>query len=84
MADTVPPANDFFASATGVYVYVEIRKVGIRVTFQAPDAVGEARLGNTADCQEAVRLATMGLKTHREKLLPLFAKIAREPARQPG
>jgi hypothetical protein len=83
MAENVPPAKDFFASPGGVCVYVEVRKIGIRVTFQSPDAAGETRLGTTADCLEALRLATLGMKMHREKLLPLFAKVARERARQP-
>jgi 2,3-bisphosphoglycerate-independent phosphoglycerate mutase len=75
---TVPAAKDFFASATGVGVYVEVRKIAIRVTFATVDAIGETRLGDTPDCQEASRVATAALRAHREQLLPLFDKVARE------
>jgi hypothetical protein len=75
---TVPSAKDFFASTSGVCVYVEVRRIAIRVTFATPDAAGETRLGTTPDCQEAKRVATMALQTHREQLAPLFAKVARE------
>ena len=79
-AVTVPVAKDFFATAAGVGVYVEVRRIAIRVTFATVDAVGETRLGDTPDCQEALRVATTALQTHREQLLPLFEKIARERA----
>jgi hypothetical protein len=79
-AVTMPVAKDFFATATGVGVYVEVHKIAIRVTFATVDAVGETRLGDTPDCREALRVATMALQTHRERLLPLFEKIARERA----
>jgi hypothetical protein len=79
---TVPVAKDFFATAAGVGVYVEVRRIAIRVTFATADAVGETRLGDTPDCQEALRVATLALHTHREQLLPLFEKIARELATQ--
>ena len=79
-AVTMPAAKDFFASASGVGVYVEVRGIAIRVTFASVDAIGETRLGDTADCQEALRVATAALEAHREQLLPLFEKVARELA----
>lgn len=81
---TVPVAKDFFATSAGVGVYVEVRGIAIRVTFATVDAVGETRLGATPDCQEALRVATTALQTHRERLLPLFEKIARERATTSG
>ena len=69
--------RDFFASATAVCVYAEVSGIGVRVEFAAPDAVGTVRLGSSDVCVKALALATTALHDHREKLLPLFERLAR-------
>jgi hypothetical protein len=67
--------QDFFASATAVCVYAEVSGIGVRVEFTSPDAAGTVGLGSSEVCAKALAIATKALDAHREKLLPLFARL---------
>lgn len=69
--------RDFFASTTAVCVYAEVKGIGVRVEFAAPDAAGTVRLGSSDICTRALALATTAFHAHREQLLPLFERLGR-------
>lgn len=70
-------AQDFFASRSGVCVYVTVSQHRFRVHFVDEEARGvvddEAREG----ASEALRLAREALRRNRSELGALFEKVAR-------
>lgn len=77
----MPPADlkagNFFASRSGVCVYVTVRKVAVRVQFATPDANGVVVEGPREVAEEAIRIARAALSLHASGLAPLFDKVAR-------
>jgi hypothetical protein len=77
-----PPASAFFASPSGVCVYVTVAKRAIRVEFSEPDASGTVA-DSDRDALAALGLASAALARHREQLAPLFALVASERVSSP-
>lgn len=76
-----PTAEEFFVSATGVCVYVNICGRAVRVQFESPDGPGVAAQGMMAgDADEALAAATSVLERCKSQLRPLFERAARESA----
>lgn len=73
---TEPRADEFFASRSGVCVYVNIDGQAVRVQFASVDAHGVAE-GASPDAEEAIRAAKSALQKHRAALVPLFERVAR-------
>jgi hypothetical protein len=71
-----PRADEFFASRSGVCVYVNLDGQAVRVQFADLDAHGVAE-GDSPDAEEAVRIAKSALQKHRAELGPLFERVAR-------
>jgi hypothetical protein len=69
--------ENFFASRSGVCVYVTIRKQTFRVQFVDAAAQGVVVEGSADGADEALLVARSALKQHAEALEPLFAKVAR-------
>jgi hypothetical protein len=79
---TEPTAEEFFASATGVCVYVNIRGRALRVQFETPDGPGLAQGTTDVGANEALAAASRALEKHKDQLRPLFERVARELAKR--
>jgi hypothetical protein len=77
-------AGEFFASATGVCVYVNLAGRAFRVQFDSADGPGVARGTTEVGAAEAVVVATRALEKYRTQLRPLFDRVAHELASRPG
>lgn len=73
---TEPKAHEFFASRSGVCVYVKVQGHAVRVQFATMDALGVAE-NASAGAEQAVIAARAALHRHRDELAPLFDKVAR-------
>jgi hypothetical protein len=73
-----PLARAFFASRSGVCVYVTVRGRAYRVQFAAPDAMGVVAGELAHDTDEALRLARSALQRHHATLATLFQKVAQK------
>ena len=73
---TEPRADEFFASRSGVCVYVNIDGQAVRVQFANVDAQGVAD-GASPNAEEAIRIAKLALQKYRTELGPLFDRVAR-------
>ena len=71
-----PKAHEFFASRSGVCVYVKVQGHAVRVQFATMDALGVAE-NASAGAEEAVTVARTALQRHRSELAPLFEQVAR-------
>jgi len=81
MASVRPPiATEFFTSASGVCVNVQVGAHDVRVEFQGIEGPVIARGASAADVAQATAAATVALERHREELLPLFARLAERTA----
>ncbi|HVY32025.1 MAG TPA: hypothetical protein VHB79_36065 [Polyangiaceae bacterium] len=69
--------ESFFASRSGVCVYVTIGKRTFRIQFVDPSAHGVVVEGGREGAEEACSVARQALRKHAEGLAPLFAKVAR-------
>ena len=72
-----PQPEDFFASRSGVCVYVTLRGQTFRVEFGSADAPGEVTEGTSQDAAAALELAQVALQKHQVALAPLFDKVSR-------
>jgi len=70
------PAN-FFASRSGVCVYVVVGGHTVRVQFAHVDSEGVVVGGSHAAAEEARRIARRALRKYQAELAPLFEKVAR-------
>jgi len=70
-----PNADEFFASRSGVCVYVTVRGTAFRVQFASASAHGVVTEGEGA--QVALELARAAVRKHQATLVPLFEKVAR-------
>lgn len=77
---TEPSQAEFFASAEGVCVYVNIRGRAFRVQFESPDGPVPARGTTEHGADEAVELARRAFAKHRADLTLLFLLVERERA----
>lgn len=75
-----PKAEEFFASATGVCVYVNVRGRAVRVQFASASGPGLTEGKVDADAAEALVVASSVLERHQAQLQPLFEKVALELA----
>lgn len=75
-----PKADDFFATAGGVCVYVKLGRRAVRVQFASPNAPAAIDGDDQAAPQEAVAVATRAFQANKHRLLPLFDHIAHELA----
>lgn len=73
---TEPKADEFFASRSGVCVYVNIDGQAVRVQFASVDAQGVAE-GSSPHAELAIAEAKSALQKHRIELSPLFERVAR-------
>ena len=73
---TEPKAEDFFASRSGVCVYVALRGETYRVQFATTDAHGVVTEGLPQGAEEAAQLARTALVKHRAALSKLFEAVA--------
>jgi hypothetical protein len=78
-AETELKFESFFASRSGVCVYVNVGKRAFRVQFATPDAIGVVVEGGSDGdgAKEARHLAAAALRRHASALAPLFAKVAK-------
>jgi hypothetical protein len=77
----MPDAHDlklesFFASRSGVCVYVTVGKRTFRIQFVDAQADGVVD-SNEEGAEEARRIARQGMERHVHGLAPLFARVAR-------
>jgi hypothetical protein len=70
-------AGEFFASRSGVCVYVTIQQQAYRVRFVSPDAHGVVVDGQGAGAEAALGIARVALRQNAANLAPLFEKAAR-------
>ena len=75
-----PKADNFFATAAGVCVYVQVGRRAVRVQFSSSSAPAAIDGQDEAGTREAIAVATRVFEAHRRRLLPLFDSIARELA----
>jgi hypothetical protein len=75
-----PSAEEFFASETGVCVYVNVDGRAFRVQFASLDDAPTARGIGTVGVEEAIAAASSARERYRAKLEPLFLQIAQELA----
>lgn len=75
-----PKADDFFATAAGVCVYVNIGRRVVRVRFASQDAPAVVDDDDQSAAQDALAVATRVFETHKRRLVPLFDRIAEELA----
>ena len=73
---TEPKADEFFASRSGVCVYVNIDGQAVRVQFASVDAHGVAE-SSSPNAEAAVVAAKTALQKYRAELAPLFERVAR-------
>jgi hypothetical protein len=73
---TEPKADEFFASRSGVCVYVNIGGQAVRVQFATVDAQGVAE-GSSPNAEAAIVEAKSALQKYRAELTPLFERVAR-------
>lgn len=74
--DRVKP-EQFFASRSGVCVYVTIQRRAFRIRFASMDAHGVVAEGQGDGADDALHLARTALHQHSATLAPLFEKVAR-------
>jgi hypothetical protein len=79
-----PKAEEFFASADGVCVYVRVGQQAVRFQFASPDGPGTVQGAPDVATDEALAVATSALSKHQEELQPLFDRIAAELAARRG
>ena len=79
-----PKAEAFFASASGVCVYVDVRGRAVRVQFESAIGPGIAQETDGSRAAEALAVAGSALERHRVHLQPLFDKVASELAARRG
>jgi len=72
-----PNADDFFASRSGVCVYVTVRGTSFRVQFASASAHGVVTEGAPEWAELALEVARAAVQKHRATLAPLFEKVAR-------
>lgn len=70
-------AERFFASRSGVCVYVVVGTRAFRVQFASVDSRGVVVEGGTEGAEEACRIARHAMQQHLTGLAPLFEKVAR-------
>jgi hypothetical protein len=79
-----PTAGEFFASSSGVCVYINLGGRAFRVEFSSVDSEGVAP-GATGDGVEAaIVAAAAALQRHKLELEPLFARVTTETASRAG
>ncbi len=71
-----PKADRFFATRSGVCVYVMFKDRTFRVRFVAADAHGVVE-DHGEDAEAARVIAGAALRKHAATLAPLFEKVAR-------
>jgi hypothetical protein len=76
-----PVPTEFFASPSGVCVYVQVGARDVRVEFHGIEGPAIARGVTAAEVAEATTVATAALERHRAELLPLFARLAEQQAK---
>jgi len=69
--------EQFFASRTGVCVYVTVQHRLFRVRFVSIDAQGIVVDGQGEGAEDARRAARAALQQHAARLAPLFEKASR-------
>ena len=75
-----PAALEFFASAAGVCVYVNVRGRAFRVQFESPDGPATVQRTTEHGADEAVAAASLALDKHKAELTPLFERVELERA----
>lgn len=71
-----PVARAFFASRSGVCVYVTVRGHAYRVQFASPESTGVVAGARAPEADEALRLARSALHKHHASLASLFESVA--------
>jgi hypothetical protein len=72
-----PSVGEFFASRSGVCVYVRVRGKTFRVQFARIDADGIVAEDTQPGALEALECARLAIRKHQAELAHLFEKVAR-------
>jgi hypothetical protein len=79
-----PTAEEFFASAAGVCVYVNAGGRAFRVQFDSLDGAGLVQGMINDSAVEALAVATTARDRYKSQLAPLFLRVAQELASRAG
>jgi len=71
-----PKPQNFFASRSGVCVYVVVGRRTLRVQFADEDAEGVVVEGGSEGAEEARSVARRAMRENKTALAPLFQKVA--------
>lgn len=77
-----PSAEQFFASAAGVCVYVKIGHRVVRVQFESLGGPGTVEGDLDAIARDALAAASAAFERHADQLRPLFERIECELVEQ--
>jgi hypothetical protein len=84
MGATEPEADAFFATATGVCVYVNVGARTVRVQFESLSAPATSEESGDADVNEALLVASTAFEKHKPLLEALFEQVSVELASRRG
>jgi hypothetical protein len=70
-------AGQFFASRSGVCIYVTIQRRAFRIQFDSIDAQGVVAEGPGEGAEAAIDIARAELAQNAANVAPLFAKVTR-------
>src|SRR5688572_26834250 len=79
-----PTAEAFFATATGVCVYVNVGTRAVRVQFESLDAPATVEGASDAGAEAALIAASEAFEKYKHQLRPLFEHVAFELAARRG
>lgn len=79
-----PKAEEFFATADGVCVYVSVGGQAVRIQFTSLDGPGTVQGTPTVATEKALAVATLALSKHQQQVQLLFERIAVELAARRG
>lgn len=77
-----PKADEFFVTASGVCVYVNIERDAVRVVFTSADGPVFADGNDQGRAATAVAVATKTFEQNKGRLEQLFTEMAREQAKR--
>ena len=82
MPTSEPAADEFFATSSGVCVYVHVGSHAIRVEFDSAEGAGHAKGVTSEGAAEAEALARGSLQRFKLELQPLFERLASAPGNE--
>lgn len=79
-----PTLDEFFATATGVCVYVNVGRRAVRIQFESLDAPATVESSSDRDTELALIAAGKVFEKYKHQLQPLFDQTARELRQRSG